>query len=304
MKLISGPRPATRIALLVSVLSLVVATGRAQTSFDDAIRQFNSDNVKGYLQPFANAFGADLTSGFYHSADIPDIGLTVRLDLVGTGSLIGDAEKTFNALPPAPFDQTPVPTATIYGDLGAVVTGPGNTQYQFQSGQVKTSLVMLGAPQLTIGNIFGTQAVFRYVPFPEINKFPKFTVVGGGVRHSISRYLPMSPVDIAASIFYSKVDVGDLISGKAWSFGAQASKSFSVLTVYGGLQYMSSTMTVSYAYTGPGSTPNSSVSLDLDGENKFSVTAGFGVNLVLLNLNGDISVGKVTTLSAGLGFGL
>lgn len=294
-----------RHMLVLAVLACAfAATALAQDPFDDAIKQFTSDNVKGYLQPFANAFCADLGSGYYHSADISDIGLTVRLDLVGMGTIIGDAEKTFTALPPSPFGQSPIPTATVYGDLGAVVTGPGNTQYQFQNGQIKTSLAMLGAPQLTIGNIFGTQAVFRYIPFPEISNFPKVTVVGGGVRHSISRYLPASPVDIAAGIFYTKADVGDFISGKSWSFGAQASKSFSVLTVYGGLQYESSTMSVTYAYTGPGSTPGSAVNLDLDGENKFRVTAGFGVNLVLLNLNADVSVGKVTTLSGALGFGL
>ena len=88
------------------------------------------------------------------------------------------------------------------------------------------------------------------------------------------------------------------------AYGAHVSKSFSLLTLYGGLQYETASMDVNYAYTGPGSTPNTKISLQLDSENTFRVTAGLNLNLGVLHLNGDINVGKVTALSAGLGFGI
>jgi hypothetical protein len=290
--------------VLLGVL-LISSTGRAQNPFEDAVKQISSDNVRGYLQPFINGFGANLNSGFYHSAEIGDMGLHLQLQIVGMGTLIGDAEKTYAAVAPQPYDQTPVQTATLYGNLGTTVPGPAaGIEYHFQNGQVKTSMIPFAAPQLTIGNIMGTQAIIRYAPLPAIGDFPKITLFGIGVRHSVSRYLPGLPVDLAAGIFYQTFDVGDIISAKAISFGAQASKSFSIATLYGGLQYESTTMTLNYTYTGQGSTPNTKVNLDLDGENKFRVTAGLSLNLVILNLNADVNVGKVTVISGGIGFGM
>ncbi len=306
MKKAIRPLQPLTLMTITGFLLFLAAPLRAQDPFQDAVKQLNSSNVRGYLQPFVTAFGADMNSGLYRSADISDVGISIRLDLVGMGTLIGDAEKTFMGVPPPPFPQSEVQTATVYGGLGTVVNGPGGTQYQFQNGQVnlKASMVLMGVPQLTVGNIFGTQAVIRYIPFPEAGNFPKFTVFGAGLRHSISRYLPTSPVDLAASAFYEHTSIGDLIDAKAFSLGAQASKSFSVLTIYGGLQYETSTMTLSYTYTGYGAEPNSTISLDMDGDQKFRATLGVGLNLVLANLSADVSVGSVTTLCAGLGFGL
>ena len=291
-----------RFSLVVSLV-LLAMTARAQNPVENAIKQLSSDNVRGYVQPFVNSFGANLNSGYYHSAAIEDMGFHLQFQLVGMGTLIGDEEKTYGAKSPYSNDQ--VQTATLFGGLGTQVTDP-NSQltYQFQNGQVKTSIVGLAVPQVTVGNIFGTQAVVRYVPIPETDNFPKTTLFGIGVRHSISRYLPTFPADLAAGIFYSKLTIGDIFEANALSFGGQISKSFSIVTLYGGLQYETSTMTLDYAYTGLGSTPNSKVHLDIDGENHVRATAGLTLDLVILHLNADASIGKVTTFSGGLGFGL
>ena len=291
--------------LFVCIATLLITTVHAQNPFEDAVKQISSDNVRGYLQPFINGFGANLNSGFYHTAEIGDMGIHFEIRAVGMATLIGDAEKTYYAVAPQPYSQTPVQTATLFGTTGASVPGPApGVEYHFQNGQVKTDFIPFAAPQLTIDNIMGTQAIIRYAPIPEIGDFPKITLFGIGARHSVSRYLPSSPVDISAGIFYQSFKVGDIIEAKALSFGAQASKSFSVATLYGGMQYESASMTLNYTYTGQGSTPNTKVNLDLDSENKFRVTAGLSLNLVILNLNADVNFGKVTVVSGGVGFGM
>ncbi len=288
------------------VLMSVVLPARAQNPFEDAIKQLNSDVVKGYLQPAINGFGANMNSGVFHSADISN-GFHLELTIVGMGTMIGDAEKMYSAIAPQPFDQTPVQTATIFGGVGASVDDASHTvQYHFQNGQIKTSFIPFAAPQLTIGNFYGTQAVIRYVPVPEIDKFPKVTLFGIGLRHSVSQYLTEFPVDISAGFFYQTFKVGDLIDAKSFNIGVSASKSLSILTLYGGLQSESSSMKVSYTYTGPvppGSPPNPTVSLDFDGENKFRFLAGVGLDLLILHFNADINLGKVTVVSGGVGFG-
>jgi len=295
-------RSILKISSLLCALALIGSTSRAQDPFQDAIKQLSSDKVTGYLQPFVNGMGANLNSGFFNTARIEETGLHMQLRFVAMGTLLGDAEKTYGALPPQPFPQANVQTATLFGGAGATVDGPSELQYQFQSGEVNTSMIPLGAPELTIGNVFGTQASVRYVPIGPIGDFPKTTLFGIGVRHSISRYLPEFPADLAAGISYDKVTVGDIIDAHGLGFGAQISKSFSMLTVYGGLQYESSSLTVNYTYTG--STPHSAVSLDIDGENKFRATGGLTLDLVILRLNADINFGKVTAVSGGVGFGM
>ncbi|MBI1805391.1 MAG: hypothetical protein HY033_06020 [Ignavibacteriae bacterium] len=292
------------LLFFVGILLLGTTTIRAQNPFEDAVKQISSDNVRGYVQPFVNAFGANMNSGLYNSAEIGESGLYLNVRLVAMGTLIGDAEKTYTAAAPdPPYPQYPVQTATVFGDLGAIVQGPvPGMEYHYQNGQVKTSFVPFLSPQLTVGNIFGTQAVLRYVPLPEHDDFPKVTLFGIGVRHSISRYLPTFPADLAASVCYQKLDIGDIFSAKAFNIGAQISKSYSVATLYGGVQYETSTMSLSYTYTG--SNPPTVVNLDIDGENKIRATAGLSLNLVILHLNADINVGKVTVASAGIGFGL
>jgi len=300
-------RIATKHALRLLAGLLFISSGMyAQNPFEDAIKQLSSDNVRGYLQPFINGVGANLNSGMYSGAEIGDMGFHLRLTAVGMGTLIGDAEKVYSAVPPQPFPQTPVQTATVFGDLGTVVDGPGGTKYYFQNGQVRTSIIPLAVPQLSIGTFYGTQAIIRYVPIPEIGDFPKVTLFGIGAQHSLNRYLSGLPVDLAAGIFYQTLTIGDIIDTKTFNLNAQASKSLALFTLYGGLQYETSSMTLTYTYTGPpipGSTPNEQISVDFSGENKFRATVGLGLNLVILHLNADISVGKVTVASAGIGFG-
>src|SRR5574341_1097203 len=52
----------------LTLVLLISVSARAQDAFEEAVKQLSSDNVRGYIQPFVNAFGANLNSGVYHSA--------------------------------------------------------------------------------------------------------------------------------------------------------------------------------------------------------------------------------------------
>ena len=291
--------------LCILAVFLTAGSGAlAQTAFDEAMQQLNSKNVQGYLQPFVNSTGADMNAGFYHSASISDFGLYFRFQIVAMGVLIGDNEKYYYATPPQSqgYSQQPVRTATVFGDKGASIQGPApGLEYQFQNGQFKTAIFPGGVPQLTIGNVLGTQATIRYIQLPQIGNIPRTTLAGGGIRHSISRYFPVLPVDVAAGAFYQRFTFGEYITASATMIGIQASKSFFMATVYGGLQYQETTMSLNYTFKGESPT---NVSLDLNSVNHACMTVGLCLNLAVLELNGDVSIGNVTAVSAGLGFGL
>ncbi len=297
-----------RVGIVIVLFTVLTLPSSGQNTFEETIEKITSDNVRGYIQPMLDGFGANINSGFPGSARIKKMGLTFKLQFVGMGTLIGDAEKSYMATPPEHIAQEPVQTATVFGGDGAVVEHPVYPlNYKFQNGLIDASIMPFAIPQLTIGDVFGTQMTIRYVPIPEIDDFPKVNLFGIGVRHSISQYLPLVPVDLAAGVFYQTFSIGDHLDSKATALTAQVSKTFLVLTLYGGLQYETTDVNLSYTYTGPlppGDQSDRNVSIDLKGENKFRATAGVSLALGILHLHTDISVGKVTVISAGLGFGI
>ncbi len=279
----------------------VVRPVAAQSDFEDAIKQLNEQNLKGYLQPFANVFSYTLNSGLYRTAHVSKLGLHVYVGLVGVGTLIPDQDKTYMGVPPAPWPQEPVETATVFGGKGATVTGPNGLTFQFQNGQVQGDMVPFAVPQVEIGSFLGTMLRIRYVKIKQ-GDFPEIKVTGFGIQHSLSQYLFMFPVDVSVGFFRQKLEVGEILSASATSIGLQASKSFVLLTVYGTAAYESAAMDVTYTYEG-GPTPQE-ISLSLKSKGHFRMAVGARLRLGFLIVNGDYSLGSQNSFAIGLGIGL
>jgi hypothetical protein len=306
MKPVQNLFRSTLAAALMVMCVLASTEARAQSTLEDALRQYSGDAVKGYIQPIADLFGANMNAGLYSTANIPVAGLTFGFEIVVMGASVGDDQKSYTAKAPSGFNPGTFKTATIFGGKGTEVTDQ-NTGFKYKGsdGLINASLFPLAVPQLTIGSLYGTVVTIRYIPVPEIGdgKFPKTTLFGIGARHSVSQYFEVLPLDVSAGFFYSSMTIGDLLDFKGLSIGAQGSKSFAILTIYGGLAWEKSTLTLSYKTTDPNATaPN--VNVDLDGANNFRFTIGAGLSLAVLKLRIDANFGSVTNFSAGLGFGI
>jgi len=290
--------------LVIGVIVAASPAAHCQTPVEDAIKQLSGPNAKGYLQPLADLFGANMNAGAYHSAKIPKVGFNIALDLIVMGAPIGDDQKRYTAQSPAGFTPSTFQTATIFGGTGSQVNDlnvPG-VSYRGSDGVFTTAMFPLTAPQLTIGSVFGTQVFARYVFIPKLDEnVPESNLWGAGVRHSISQYLPASPVDLAIGFFYNSFSAGDIITHSGYAISGQVSKEFSLLTAYGGLAYEQSTMNLNYVSTDP-SFPGQ-VDIDLEGANTFRVTAGGKLQLGLFRLFADINIGSVTHFSGGIGIG-
>ena len=289
-------RVSTSVLLAVMLVAGSGAVRAEESNLEKALKGFDQNEVKGYIQPLADFFGANMGAGWYRSAAIPQTGFNISVNIVAMGSSVGDGNKKFMAN--SPIGQ--FETATIFGEHGGSIQGPGGTSYSGSGGVINTALFPLATLQLHVGSVQGTELVIRGLPIPQISGAPKVTFFGIGARHSISQYLVESPVDIAAGVFYNRIAFGDLITLGSFSFGAQASKSFSVLDVYGGLAYEKSSMDVTYTSNTAG---GGNVNLSLDGANTFRGTIGLGLNLAVLRIFGDVNVGSITNFSAGIGFG-
>jgi len=290
--------------LILSTVLLMSGTAWSQTSLENAIKQYNSDAVQGYVQPVADLFGANMHSGYYHTAAILKSGFHLSLDFVGMAAMVSDDQKSYEAPAPPGFTPAKFQTATIFGEKGTLITDAATSlSYRGSDGVFNTKVFPLAVPQLSIGYVYGTEAIVRFITIPKLGEedVPNITLWGIGARHSISQYIPDSPVDLAAGFFYNSFKAGDVIKFDGLSFGAQASKSFSILTLYTGLAWEKSSLNLAYTSTDP-MTPLG-VDISLDGANKFRFTGGLCLSLGFLKLFADANLGSVTCFSGGIGFG-
>jgi hypothetical protein len=295
----------------VVALALPVTTLAAQTSIEDAIRQLNSANGKGYLQPLADLFAADMSSGWYHGANIRRNGFSFGIELVAATSVVEDKHKVYTAQAPAGFNPSTFETATVLGGTGSTATGPNGTEYRGSDGMVLADYIPTAVPQLRLG-IAGTELVVRYMSSNLVSAlpedFPETNLLGAGLRHNVSQYFGAEfPVDISLGVFYSSIELGagadEGVSAKYTGIGGglQASKTFSVFTIFLGATSDGGTMTLEYQSTDPDEAGD--VSVDLDIERKIKFGAGAALKLGPITIFGDASFGPATTYSGGLRIG-
>ena len=297
-------RSYAQLLCVVGMLVLLIPSSMlSQTAVESALAAFGEQNVKGYMQPYADLFGANMNSGYYRTAKVPVAGFTFEFDIIAMGAVVGDSQKKFKATAPSGFDPATFESATVFGQKGSSITDPqSGFTYRASDGVFNTSMMPLAAPQIKVGSFFGTEFLGRFAYLPKFgDDFESTTLWAIGARHNLSQWFGVLPLDLSAGIYYSNVSTGDLISFNGLMIGAQASKEFGVLTVYGGLAYQSSTLDLTYDSTVP-SAPGR-VELSLDGENAIAFTVGAGLSFGVFKIFADVNIGAVTNFSGGIGFG-
>jgi hypothetical protein len=289
-------------SLLVFVFLLTVS-GNAYGQIDDLVERYAGTNAEGYLKPLITAFGSNLNSGLYRSAHVPKMGFHFNIALNAMVAIIPSSQNTFTATTTGYF--TPVSqfeAPTVIGDpLGAVVTSGSGAEY-ISPGGYDTKSFILGAPTFTVGSIFGTEASLRFFKARVNEDLGDVSLLGIGARHSISQYIPMSPVDIAVGLFYHTFEISDIVNSNVSTIHAEVGKSFTMANIYGGLAYESTNAKVEYTFES-GSTVED-VNLDFSGTNKFRITLGAGLSFGLFHWNVDYSIGNQHVLNTGISIGI
>ncbi len=293
-----------RIALFLALL-VSSAAAPALAQLEDNLSAYADETAKGYLMPLQEAFGQALNSNFYTSAHIPRTGLRFRVEIRAMSVLFKNADDTFTAATGGDFEppQT-VEAPTVVGSGQSVsVTGDGGTEFVFPGGFDLSSFT-IGVPQITVGSFAGTEASVRWIAFDTgDSEIGNISLFGIGVRHNISQYLVAAPVDLAAGVYYQKLNVGDdLLKANSFTVGVQGSRDFGAITPYGGLSL--DTFALKANYTATAGSVDQDVHLDFGSRKSLHLAAGVGLNLgvVHLNVGGDIS--DRVGVNAGLAVGL
>jgi hypothetical protein len=288
------------VVLLTAAALLIAVPAGAQIA--DQLSAYTGANAEGYLQPLANAFGADLNSNWYHSAHIDVDGFHWSLEFPVMGVIFSDDAATFEATTQDGFtpEQT-VDAPTVIGDGGSItVDGDANSQFTFPGGFDLNSFGMT-VPQLRLGNYMGTEAVIRYfaIDMGDV-EIGNLGLYGFGMRHSISQYMePGFPVDLAAGFMWQKFTLGDdFIDANAFTIGVQASRNYGWVEPYGGLSYDMFSMDVSYT------SDDEDVQISLDSESSVHLTLGVSVGIKPVMANFEYNIASTTSFGFGLYVGL
>ncbi|MEJ5263130.1 MAG: DUF6588 family protein [Ignavibacterium sp.] len=264
-----------------------------------------------YVKPLATYLGTFFNTGVYHNADVPDL-FGFKFSIVGTYTLIPQSDKSFKPNPGLEGSENFQSTATIFGTQGGYFLS--NSGFVVYPSGLGLKNIPLGIYQVA-GSLFGTELMIRY--FPNIKQEDiRAGFWGFGLKHEISRYFPLLPLDISVQILYNKLNLESTSSDptdyvkfdtKNFAFNVHASKTFAgLVVVYTGLQYESSTLDVGYYFKDPdGVFPSLAgriYNLKVDGDNHFRSTVGAALQLSFFVLNFDINITRQTTLSAGMSF--
>ena len=288
--------------LALLVLTIILTNQLSFAQFEALIERYTGENAKKYVEPLITAFGADLNTGLYRSAKVPHEGIHIFISLNGMSAFFAPSQRTFLARTEEHFyPPQEVETATIVGKEGAIVEGAGGTQFQFPDGyNLKSFSVM--TPMITVAGFLGSEVSFRYFSQKVSEDLGTVALLGLGARHSISQYIPESPVDIAVGYFYHRFHIGDIVKTNASVVHAEVGKSLEVFDFYGGLSYGWTVADVKYTYSNQGITEE--IDVTLRGKNKFQFTLGAGLNLLVFHLHFDYSFGSQRVYSTGLWIGL
>jgi len=270
-----------------------------QNKFGDLFSAYSATNGPGYLKPLGQALGGSLNTGFVLPARIRP-GFHLRVAIETMSSFFSDGQKTFQGTTDAGF--TPVQTVTAPTIIGPgeeiVVNGDGGLAYVFPAGLEVTRLT-LGVPQVTIGSVMGTEATLRWIGY-SADKVGRFSLLGLGLRHSLSQYLENPPLDLAVGALYHSVKLTDIADLSALLISAHASLERSVFVLYGGLGYETSTLKMDYENA---QSPNGRARYDVDGAKGIRATAGVALDLRVFRIHTDFNLGSQKILGLGLSFG-
>jgi hypothetical protein len=288
--------------LLIFFVAIILASNSSSSQWGDRFEKISETNVKQYTEPFATAFGTAMNSGAFHSANVASV-FGFSLSFQGMYILIPDKQLTFTPTLPSGYTASQK-TATIFGDKGGAYEGPDG--YITTPPGINIKQVPMAIPQIGL-SAFNTEVLIRYIPDVDVGG-KKLGLFGIGLKHSISKYIPLIPVDVAVQILYSKFKVTDLMEVKNLAFNAHASKTFGIFTPYFGLQYESTKLDLTYDIKGDASSgdpllhQDRNVKLSLDGKNKVRATLGAALKLAIIVINADVSLGSQTVFGGGLSF--
>jgi hypothetical protein len=175
------------------------------------------------------------------------------------------------------------------------------------------SFLPYAAPQLSVGTIMGTRAVFRYVPEISVTEdIGRFSWFGWGIQHNPGVFFPTPlPVDVSICFAQQTIKLGDILEADTTAYGLNVSKKLGVgpisITPYAGYLIEKSKFHFTYDFTLDEGMPweqNIPLDFTMEGENQSRITVGVCLKLLMFNINADYNIGNYNSVTVGILIGI
>jgi hypothetical protein len=336
-----------KLFVLASFVLLPFSTSFAQ-DLDETLSEVGSAYARAYVEPLAKSIGTNFNSGLIHptrSSGVFDLNVSVGVKAFAT-FLNADAQTfdlTYSGTTTIDYNyqgqqyELEVPgvitvsnAPTVFGaseegmavmEIDTMVTIQYNgtphevavdTTVMFETvgGLVQTDIAPLAVPQASIGTVLGTDLMVRWLPQINIPDVGNLEVLGLGLRHNVSQYLPMLPVDVSVmaawqGISFDDEDGGQIMEARMSAYNITAGRRFGPLALYGGYQIEQSNVEVAYTFEQEvgNDIEEIPISFNVEGTNRHRGLAGLALFAGPLHLTADASIGEEFMLSTGIGFG-
>jgi hypothetical protein len=283
------------------LLTLFTSAAPASAQLSANLGALEGSNAKGYLSPLPDALSSTMNSAIFRTGDVPKMKPRVTVGVELMGALFGDKDRTYTPVIPGYTNTTKAPT--VVGDTKSVpLPGPGGLTI-YHPGGLDIGEFVIAVPQITVGAVFGTQAVARWISLDlGDSDLGKLELFGIGAQHSISQYIPGLPVALAFGAFYQTLKIGDdLLDTKATHVDVTGSKKFSVVQPYAALGLDSFKMSAQYDYTANESQER--ISVDFDRKTNLHITVGVLADLPVVKFHAELNAAATTGAAVGLAFG-
>lgn len=288
-------------ALLCLAICLTPVPIQAQLT--DNLGGLTDENLEGYLAPLNTGLSGTMNSAIFRTGDVPRVGLSFSIGLAAMAIGFDDEDRLFLPTDPEGFTSLePTRVPTVVGDPTGVIVEGESGLAQLYPGGFDLDGFEIAVPEFSIGSVLGTRALVRYIALDlgdsEIGDFRYF---GIGAQHSISQWIPMLPVDLAAGFFMQGFEIGDdIVNASAMHLNLTASKQFTFVQPYVGIGYDS--IELDAKYDDPDD-PEFSFDVTLEEETNAHLTLGVLGKIAPLTVFFEFNSGAATGLAFGLGFG-
>jgi len=289
--------------LCALVIALLGLPNLASAQLDANLGALAEDNVRGYLQPLAGAVSGTLNSSIFQTGHVPTERPSFHFQANVMGVSFSDDDRTYRPTDPTGFISTEgadFEAPTIIGSLESIGQNGEAGTVLHHPGGFDLENFTLASPQLEVSG-YGSRAVLRWISLDLGDAdLGSLELLGFGLQHSISQYIPDSPIDLAVGGFFQTFSIGDdIVDSKMYHFNVTGSKRYGVLEPYVGVGFDSFDMDANYT----DSATDLVVEADFDRESNAHLTVGGRLNFDYVILNGEFNLAAENGVAVGLAFG-
>lgn len=261
--------------------------------FENGAAYINPVNGPGYFQPLSNVLNNTFNVSLFPAADYKNefyfyLGGNVGYHYIPENSWYFTGTTDANFESPVRME-----VSTVFGpDESHAVQNDAGEYYVFPGG-FKMNSVLLGVPQITVGGVANTAITFRFLAIPLDDEWGDLSLLGVGLQHVISPYLPIEKMDLTVEAGFHQFQMGIGFSPETFFARAGAAKAFEKSRIYGYLGYQAGELELT----------NSSANEVVTSKSNNPLLFGIGssLDLAFFNINLELAINSIITINAGIG---